>query len=60
MCIVPQLKDIFFHWVNLDDNNRRHLKFLAEQNKNIGIKPMILALEQWENLQNNFGNIIIT
>ncbi|VVC39419.1 Hypothetical protein CINCED_3A021297 [Cinara cedri] len=49
---VPQLKELFFYWATLDDYNRNQLKFLVEQNQNTQIKPMVIALEKWDCLQN--------
>jgi len=43
---------MFFNWLTLDDINRNRLKFIVEQNENKEIKPMVLALEQWNSLQN--------
>jgi len=43
---------MFFNWLTLDDINRNRLKFIVEQNENKEIKPMVLALEQWDRLQN--------
>jgi len=43
---------MFFNWLTLDDINRNRLKFIVEQNENKDIKPMVLALEQWDRLQN--------
>lgn len=50
--LVSQLKEMFFNWLTLDDINRSRLKFIVEQNENKEIKPMVLALEQWDRLQN--------
>lgn len=50
--LVSQLKEVFFNWLTLDENKRNRLKFIVEQNENKEIKPLILALEQWNRLQN--------
>ncbi|XP_025201804.1 uncharacterized protein LOC112599204, partial [Melanaphis sacchari] len=49
---ISQLKEMFFNWLTLDNFNRKHLKFIVEQNKNKEIKTMVLALEQWDHFQN--------
>ncbi|XP_022166149.1 uncharacterized protein LOC111030786 [Myzus persicae] len=49
---VSQLKEMFFNWLTLDNINRNRLKFIVEQNENKEIKPMVLALELWDNFQN--------
>lgn len=43
---------MFFNWLTLDNINRNRLKFIVEQNENKEIKPMVLALELWDNFQN--------
>eukprot|EP00102_Acyrthosiphon_pisum_P018351 XP_008190074.1 PREDICTED: uncharacterized protein LOC103311950 [Acyrthosiphon pisum] len=48
---VSQLKEMFFNWLTLDDINRNRLKLIVEQNEYKEIKPMVLALEQWDRLQ---------
>lgn len=50
--IVPPFKELFLCWATLDDYNRNHLKCLVEQNQNIDIKSMVVALEEWDHLQN--------
>jgi len=50
--LVSQLKEMFFNWLTLDDNDRCRLKYIVEQNENKEIKPMVLALEQWDYFQN--------
>ena len=49
--LVSQLKEMFFNWLTLDDINRNRLKLIVEQNEYKEIKPMVLALEQWDRLQ---------
>ncbi|XP_015376891.1 PREDICTED: uncharacterized protein LOC107171167 [Diuraphis noxia] len=49
---ISQLKEIFFNWLVLDDIDRCHLEYIVENNENKGIKPLILALEQWDHFQN--------
>lgn len=43
------------NWITLDDFNRNYLKFIIDKNKNMKIKLIITALEQWNDLQ-NYGN----
>lgn len=47
---------MFINWTTLDDSNRNRVKFIVEQNKNMEIKLIVLALEQWDNLQ-YYGNV---
>lgn len=48
---------MFFNWTTLNDSNRNRVKFIVEQNKNMEIKLIVLALEQWDNLQ-CYGKIL--
>lgn len=43
------------NWVTLDDFNRDSLKLIVDKNKNMKIKLIMFALEQWNDLQ-NYGN----
>lgn len=54
--LVSQLKETFINWEALDDDNRNHLNSMVEL-KHMELKPLISALEQWDDMQNN-GNII--
>ncbi|XP_050431944.1 uncharacterized protein LOC126840328 [Adelges cooleyi] len=49
---VSEMKETFQNWVMLNEHQQNHLKNLVEQDTSTEfIKPMLLALEEWDSLQ---------